>query len=212
MQSPDKRTASSTPGECPSNSEHPSAESTRRGFLTRFAAGCVGLVVGLVPLITGIIFFLDPLLRKRRAKASSGGVEKDEKGFLNLGISIEALPADGTPQLVKVHDDVVDAWNKFLNVEVGSVWLRRISAGGENEVVAFSSVCPHLGCAVDYRSFARDFYCPCHTSTFDLDGTKKNDIPPRNMDRLLVRVKNGKTLWIKYVKYRSGTPEQIVES
>ena len=177
----------------------------RRGFVTRALAGLVGAVAGLVPLVTGAAFFLDPLLRK---KADAGGnAKKDPEGFIKLGVTTDALPSDGSPQLFKVYDDVVDAWNKFPNVEVGSVWLRRNDQG---EVAAFSSICPHLGCAVDYRQSGRDFYCPCHTSAFDLDGDKKNEIPPRGMDALEVKVKDGNGIWIKYEKFRATIPEKVV--
>ena len=50
-------------------------------------------------------------------------------------------------------------------------------------MIALSSECPHLGCAVNLTADGKSFLCPCHTSAFDLEGTKKNAIPPRNMDR-----------------------------
>ena len=31
--------------------------------------------------------------------------------------------------------------------------------------------CPHLGCAIDYRKNTNDYFCPCHNSTFGLDGS-----------------------------------------
>jgi len=134
------------------------------------------------------------------------GVEKDEDGFVNLKVAVDALPADGTPQAVKVHDDKVDAWNKFLNVEVGTVWLLRNEQGG---VTAFNTVCPHLGCSVDYRQSNDDFYCPCHQSAFDLKGSKLNQIPPRSMDQLKVKVKDGKNVWLKFQNFRGATTEKI---
>lgn len=36
-------------------------------------------------------------------------------------------------------------------------------------IKALSALCPHLGCVVQRRSF--DFHCPCHGSTFQLDGS-----------------------------------------
>lgn len=189
-------------------SDDPHAEQLpRRGFLIRTAASVLGAIVGLVPLVAGAAFFFDPLLRRK--SGAGGNSKKDAEGFINLGVTADALPSDGTPQLFKVYDDVVDAWNKFPNVEVGSVWLRHDGNGG---VEALSSICPHLGCAVDFRQSDRDFYCPCHTSAFQLDGSKKNEIPPRDMDALQVKVKNGNAVWIKYEKFRATIPEKVVIS
>jgi Rieske Fe-S protein len=187
-------------------------EEPRRGFIVRFMAGTIGAVLGLIPLSLGSAFFLDPLIRKSRAKSvgqsAAGGVQKDEEGFINLQISAASLPEDGTPQSFKVHDDKVDAWNMFRNVEIGTVWLRRQDDG---QVIAFSTICPHLGCGVDYRSSNKDFYCPCHTSTFSLNGERLNRIPPRDMDSLEVKLKpeTGDMIWIKYATFRAATDKKI---
>lgn len=175
---------------------------TRRGFLTGFLAGAVGAFAGLVPLASGMAFFLGPIVRKRKG----GTGRRDAEGYLSLNVTPDALPDDGTPQLFKVYDDVVDAWNKFLNVEVGSVWVRKMPNG---QVLAFSSICPHLGCAVDHRSSENDFYCPCHQSAFELDGKKKNDIPPRPMDSLQTKTDAGNRIWVKYQAFRSAIPEKV---
>ena len=210
----DSASSDSTPTESPAQPADTAAafEPPRRGFFVKFLAGALGIIVGAVPFVTGLLFFLDPLIRSGQGASNRnvlGGAEKDEDGFVNLKVSIDALPADGTPQAVKVHDDKVDAWNMFLNVEVGTVWLLRNKQGG---VTAFNTVCPHLGCSVDYRQSNADFYCPCHQSAFGMDGGKLNQIPPRNMDQLEVKVKDDKNVWLKYQNFRGATPEKIAIS
>lgn len=39
----------------------------------------------------------------------------------------------------------------------------------EGRYIALSSVCTHLGCQV--RKLPQSFRCPCHGSTYDLEGT-----------------------------------------
>ncbi|WP_299196912.1 arsenate reductase (azurin) small subunit [uncultured Amphritea sp.] len=39
--------------------------------------------------------------------------------------------------------------------------------GPNLDIVAYSSLCPHMGCPVSYDPVSRDFKCPCHFSVFD---------------------------------------------
>ena len=184
-------------------------ESARRAFLTQVLAGSIGAVVGLVPVLSGLIFFLDPLIRGGQSSGLptvGGGVQKDAEGFIKLPVTRSLLPSDGTPQQVTVEDDLVDAWNKFPNVPIGSVWLLRSES---EEVTAFSTICPHLGCAVEFRGARRDFYCPCHLSAFKLDGSKDNPIPPRDMDSLAVKPGMGEEIWVQYRSFRGGISEKV---
>ncbi len=167
----------------------------RRGFMTHILAAVIGGLVGAVPFVSGLLFFLDPLTRNRK-----GG------GFLKLPVSLDALEINGEPQLVKIIMDKVDAWNTYLNQPVGAVFLRRT---GTAKVVAFNSRCPHLGCAVDYKPAEKVYFCPCHTSTFGVDGIKQNEIPPRDLDLLDVEIRSGTEIWLKYQNFRATTPEKI---
>jgi len=181
----------------------------RRAFITQVLAGSIGAVVGLVPVLSGLIFFLDPLIRGGQSSGLptvGGGVQKDAEGFIKLPVTRSLLPSDGTPQQVTVEDDLVDAWNKFPNVPIGSVWLLRSES---EEVTAFSTICPHLGCAVEFRGARRDFYCPCHLSAFKLDGSKDNPIPPRDMDSLAVKPGMGEEIWVQYRSFRGGISEKV---
>lgn len=184
-------------------------ESARRAFLTQVLAGTIGAVVGLVPVLSGLVFFLDPLIRGDRSGDDQGagsGVVKDGEGYIKLPVTRSLLPSDGTPQQVTVEDDLVDAWNKFPKVPIGSVWLVRSESG---TVTAFSTICPHLGCAVEFRGARSDFYCPCHLSAFKLDGTKDNPIPPRDMDKLAVKPDTGEEIWVQYKNFRGGISEKV---
>ena len=39
--------------------------------------------------------------------------------------------------------------------------------GPERDIVAYSTLCTHMGCPVAYDAAARTFKCPCHFSIFD---------------------------------------------
>jgi menaquinol-cytochrome c reductase iron-sulfur subunit len=179
------------------NDQTDSNENGRRNFFQRTAAGIVGAVCGLVPFLAGLTFLANPILDS----VSADG----EKEFLPLGIGPDALPADGTPVAVQVLSDRSDAWNVYPDEPIGSIWLRRTLSG---EIAAFNTICPHLGCYVDYRSGSGDFFCPCHTSTFDLEGKRLNQIPPRDMDSLELQERDGK-LWVRFQNFRGATTEKI---
>lgn len=193
---------------------------TRRGILVQMVTAVLSFIIVTIPASLGAAFFLDPILRRRRSgspvPADGSGSRKDEQGFLRLDVTRDAVPADGTPISVTVLDDIVDAWNRFSNVPIGSIWLRKV---GDGPILAFNSICPHLGCSVDFRRAQSDFFCPCHTSSFALDGKKTNEVPPRDMDALEVRMKSGgqedpsgNEIWVRYQKFRGATAEKIAIS
>jgi arsenite oxidase small subunit len=39
--------------------------------------------------------------------------------------------------------------------------------GPDKDIVAYSTLCTHMGCPVAYSTEARTFKCPCHFSVFD---------------------------------------------
>jgi menaquinol-cytochrome c reductase iron-sulfur subunit len=180
--------------------------SPRRNFLSGAIAFVTGGLILIVPAASGLFFFLDPISRNGgKSKGKDDGPERrDREGFLRV-TTLASLPIDGKPQSFVVYDDVIDAWNKFVDQPIGRVFLRKISDGN---VTAFNVRCPHLGCAVDYRSAQNDYFCPCHTSTFNLAGEKLNEIPPRGMDALEVKIKNGTEIWVKFQMYKAGTPDK----
>ena len=190
----------------------------RRSVFIHFLTAALSFMIVAVPSALGGLFFLDPILRKRGGgksgeKSGAGVPGKDDAGFIRLDVTTDVIPADGTPVAVTVRDDLEDAWNRFPDVPVGSIWLRKNPDGA---IVAFNSVCPHLGCSVNFRRSENDFFCPCHTSSFALDGNKTNNIPPRNMDSLEVATRTagkddaaGTELWVKFQNFRRTTAEKI---
>jgi len=196
----------------------PAVETPRRSMLVHMLTAALSFLIITVPSTLGGLFFLDPILRKRKVTVggATGGKapKKDEAGFIRLDVTKDAVPEDGTPLSVTVNDDHIDAWNMFRDVPVGSVWLRKV---GDGPILAFNSVCPHLGCSVDYIHADNHFFCPCHTSAFALDGKKTNEIPPRDMDVLEVSMRtngqddpNGLEIWVKFQNFKKATSDKIV--
>jgi menaquinol-cytochrome c reductase iron-sulfur subunit len=70
-----------------------------------------------------------------------------------------------------------------------AAWLRRT---GDQEFVAFSVDCTHLGCPVRWLPDADLFMCPCHGGVFYSNGTVASGPPPRPLSRYPVRVAEGR--------------------
>jgi cytochrome b6-f complex iron-sulfur subunit len=58
----------------------------------------------------------------------------------------------------------------------------------EKGYVAFSRVCTHLGCLIEYDKGRRRLVCPCHAGTFDLEGNVLSGPPPRPLSAVSLRV------------------------
>jgi len=71
------------------------------------------------------------------------------------------------------------------NKEPLMVWRR------PDELVVYSSECPHMGCRIHWDEEKQLFLCACHGGTFDLDGSVVAGPPPRPMYRYRFKVEDG---------------------
>lgn len=69
-----------------------------------------------------------------------------------------------------------------------AAWLRREN---DDQFIAFSVNCTHLGCPVRWLPEANLFMCPCHGGVYYGDGTVAAGPPPRPLSRYSVRVRAG---------------------
>ena len=125
-------------------------------------------------------------------------------GFIKV-TTLDAIPTDGSPAKFAVVADKVDAWNRFTNVSIGAVYLRLVDGVPK----ALHTICPHLGCFVDYRQGKNDFFCPCHNSNFKLDGSLAKGVSPRAMDVLQIDVRNKTEVWVKFQNFQPGHRDAV---
>jgi len=88
-----------------------------------------------------------------------------------------------------------------------SVWVRR-RAQGDGDIKVLSSICPHLGCPINWHPDQSQFNCPCHGGLFNADGTHTGGPPPRGMDPLDYEVRAGR-LWVRYQDFKIGVASRI---
>ncbi len=50
------------------------------------------------------------------------------------------------------------------------------------DVRAFSAICTHLGCTVQFRKDLGTIWCACHNGKYDLNGKNISGPPPRPLD------------------------------
>ena len=58
------------------------------------------------------------------------------------------------------------------------------------ELRAFSAICTHLDCTVQYRDDISRIWCACHNGHFDLTGRNVQGPPPRPLDAFEVNVRD----------------------
>lgn len=65
--------------------------------------------------------------------------------------------------------------------------------GTNGSIVAYSALCQHMGCPVEYRDATKDFFCGCHASRFDarLGGQAVSGPAPRGLPRIALEIADG---------------------
>jgi Rieske Fe-S protein len=98
-----------------------------------------------------------------------------------------------------------DAYAKVTNVRLGAAWLVR---GADQQIHAFSTTCPHLGCAVDYSKETKDFRCPCHKSAFATDGSRVSGPAKRGLDELETSVDPDGQVRVRFARFKLDVAER----
>jgi Rieske Fe-S protein len=60
---------------------------------------------------------------------------------------------------------------------------------GETEWKAYSAVCSHLNCTVQFHEGKRQIWCACHNGYYDLNGQVVSGPPPKALEEYAVRLR-----------------------
>lgn len=156
-------------------SQSPAAEQpapTRRTFYLEVIYGLWALIGATFAGVAGVYLFLPP-------KPKNEGQWVDAADFTKLPLK--------TPQEVIFNHTRADGWK--ITSEKATAWVVKLS---DNQAVAFAPQCTHLGCAYHWDEANHNFLCPCHTSTFSIDGQVLSGPAPRPLDRYAVKIQSGK--------------------
>lgn len=165
----------------------------RRGFLKAVAGGIGGALAALA--VVPSVVFVGHALRPSAVAGADVPVRVAAPGEV-LG---------GRPLRVSITSDVRDGWSRRTSEKIGAAWLVR---GPGEQVRAFSAVCPHLGCAVEWNGNAQTFECPCEGSTFDVSGNRLDGPARRGLDELEV-VATDEDIRVRYQRFRLATNKKV---
>ncbi len=161
---------------------------SRRTFfawVTAAAAAVIGLCLA-VPLVG---YFVSPALKRR------------ESSWVDVG-GLDELPV-GEPKQLDYVATVRDGW---METKVHkAVWVVK---EGNGQVTVFSPMCTHLGCGYHWDRGDRQFKCPCHGSVFDITGRVLGGPAPRPLDRLPLKIENGRLL-VQYKEFKAGLSRSV---
>jgi cytochrome b6-f complex iron-sulfur subunit len=145
-------------------------------------------------------------IRAKAKKDLGGPASPPRRSFLDFLLGTSALATLGAivypiirfmapPQIVEsAENSVVAAKLNEIPPNSGKVFkfgnkpgiLVRTAAG---ELKAFSAVCTHLDCIVQYRDDTKQIWCACHNGQYNLSGKNIGGPPPRPLEEFQVNTR-----------------------
>jgi menaquinol-cytochrome c reductase iron-sulfur subunit len=159
------------------------AEPTRRQFHLTFIYSLSAAMAAMVSIPAFAYLFLPP-----RAHREEQWVDAAD---------LTQLPLNN-PQEVSYRTTKVDGWK--VSSEKATAWVVKTA---DNQAIAFGPQCTHLGCAYHWDEGKKNFLCPCHTSSFAIDGRVLGGPAPRPLDRYAVKI-DGNRLRIGPLQQQQG--------
>jgi arsenite oxidase small subunit len=148
------------------------------------------------------------------------GERMDRRSFLKVGVlassSLLVVPsAHAHARTVPIVElEKIEPWKPVsfnypsadepaILIDVGRAVKHGV--GPKKSIIAFSALCQHMGCVVNFDEKDRLLKCPCHASWFDpLKGGKAVEGPsPMGLPVIALKVKGGKV-------YATGIIEGLV--
>jgi menaquinol-cytochrome c reductase iron-sulfur subunit len=154
---------------------------TRRRFMTgtTHAAGAIAASAFLLPSLG---FALGPIFEEHKQRWQPIGPPGD-------------FPDDTyVPKVITIADGVGETGKTTVYVRKRNpdIDTEKLPKGFEDEqYVAVSTRCMHLGCPVRYVDAAQRFICPCHGGVYNFRGEVDGGPPVRPLDRFYTRLRNG---------------------
>jgi menaquinol-cytochrome c reductase iron-sulfur subunit len=147
---------------------------SRRSFYGVVINGLMGLITAALAVPAAAYLFLKPSSNRK-----SQWIEAADLTQLKLD----------QPEEVVYRRTRVDGW-RVLD-EKTTAWVVKT---GNDKVIAFTPQCTHLACAYHWEAAQKQFVCPCHASTFSVDGKVTGGPAPRPLDRYVTRLDGNKVL------------------
>jgi menaquinol-cytochrome c reductase iron-sulfur subunit len=148
---------------------------TRRALFTGGALAAGG-IAGAAIMLPAIGFALGPVF------------EEQDFPWQDVGAPDKFADDDYTPVTFSMVSNVGEAGKTLAYVRKRNPSL---DTKLDDEYVAISTRCAHLGCPVRWVSPAQRFVCPCHGGVYDAQGQVEGGPPVRPLDRFKTRVQNG---------------------
>jgi len=119
-----------------------------------------------------------------------GGVAASIASFLYPAVRFMNQPAVPEASVNEVAagktQDLKPNSGKIIKFGSRPALLIRVS---ETEWRAFSAVCTHLNCTVQYQENTHQIWCACHNGTYDLNGKVVSGPPPAPLEEYAVNVR-----------------------
>ena len=122
--------------------------------------------------------------------AACGGI-----GFLCMSYPvlryIEPPPETEGPNRIEIDSAELPTGTSTMVIYRGRPTL---VVHGPDGFIAYSAVCPHLGCVVKWTESDEEFHCPCHGGRFDIKGQKLGGPVPGPLTAIKVQEVGNKIL------------------
>ena len=147
----------------------------RRSFHVSVIYAMWAVITGALSLPAAIYLLIPPKSKKNTSE------------WIEAGDISQLKP--NVPEEFVFRRNRLDGWK--VTSEKTTAWVIK---QGDSDVVAFTPQCTHLGCAYSYDDKNKEFLCPCHTSTFGLDGKVLTGPAPRALDRYETKIAGSKLM------------------
>ncbi len=142
---------------------------SRRSFIRKLY---LWIIVFLIPSIYAVYKLFE---RPKFIPHSKRNISYDTNIFR------KEIPVQNLPENSSIYT-VIDGEKILL--------IRRNS----EDILAFSAVCTHKNCTVNFRKDNMDIYCDCHESSFNLSGIPVNGPAREPLPNYRARIENGKII------------------